>query len=733
MDVATVYLEDKWQAETYHMTFETSEGEKTLDYTVEDDIGELLAQFPDISLIPKRSGYDAVWQTVDKLVPGGMIVEPVYTEIIYVVVFKENGNIRTTEEWTVSSGAVKEPFTQGLVWKTENGEDYKLSPESFTYNEETGRYELVLHSYDYSENEVDLKMVRFIVNDKPIITKYYVIGEETVIFIPEVPYKKGYIGKWNFMLPDGVTYNYIENSITVGANIESTEDIITINAIYEAIEYTVIFDSLGGDSVDSITVKYDETHSLPTVERVGYKFNGWYLSENYAVNEKVDDIFNLTSIDGKAVTLYAKWTPITYKIIYNNQNGETQEIELEYDETHIVLDIFNGKLYHDFTGWNGLYAAGQKIKNLTDIDGKEITFDANYNPKTYYVTFMADGNAVGEKVEYKYGEAVLKGVPDVPERAHYDGAWDSYQLTYGDFTVEAVYTPKEYTVIFLDEENASVGEYKYTVESIDISVPDVPHKEGYNGAWESYVLDGGDKEIRPVYTATEYKVYFYDKEGGELIGESIYTVDDKYIDIPPVPYGYSAWNIPELTYGNVNVYATENTVYTVTFLDKNENVVSEIWVNSGEKLNAYPKVPHVNGYTGKWVGLEQSITCDTVIRVEYTPIVYTVTFYNDRGEVVDNGVVTYTVLDRNIKIPAVPERFENNEHYTGAWNIPELTYGDAEAHPVYTPKIYKVNFLKDGVVEFVRTYTIEYPYISVPAVPHTQWSPYHTTCATHSI
>lgn len=67
-------------------------------------------------------------------------------------------------------------------------------------------------------------------------------------------------------------------------------------------EYTVTFNSMGGSSVASKTVTEGNTVSLPTPEREGYKFEGWYtdseLKTPYASNEKVL----------KNITLYAAWT-----------------------------------------------------------------------------------------------------------------------------------------------------------------------------------------------------------------------------------------------------------------------------------------------------------------------------------------------------------------------------------------------------------------------------------------
>jgi hypothetical protein len=56
---------------------------------------------------------------------------------------------------------------------------------------------------------------------------------------------------------------------------------------------------------------------------------------------------------------------------------------------------------------------------------------------------------------------------------------------------------------------------------------------------------------------------------------------------------------------------------------------------------------------------------------------YTVTFIADGATV---GTATYTVEDKDIEEPAVPEK----EGYTGVWEEYELTTGDVTVNAVYT-------------------------------------------------
>ena len=116
---------------------------------------------------------------------------------------------------------------------------------------------------------------------------------------------------------------------------------------------------------------------------------------------------------------------------------------------------------------------------------------------TYTVTFKADGVVVGTQTYTAENKNITE--PDVPVKAHYTGAWEAYTLTTGDITVNAVYTAITYTVTF-KADGVVVTTLTYTVENNTITEPSVPEKEGYEGKWAAYTLNGGDKVVEAVYT-----------------------------------------------------------------------------------------------------------------------------------------------------------------------------------------------------------------------------------------
>ena len=102
------------------------------------------------------------------------------------------------------------------------------------------------------------------------------------------------------------------------------------------------------------------------------------------------------------------------------------------------------------------------------------------------------------------GEIVFPEVPADLQMEGYTVAWDktAADLVIGGMNVSPVWTAIEYTVTFVAD-GATVGTATYTVENTEITVPEVPAKEGYTGAWEAYELTTGDITVNAVYTEVE--------------------------------------------------------------------------------------------------------------------------------------------------------------------------------------------------------------------------------------
>ena len=351
----------------------------------------------------------------------------------------------------------------------------------------------------------------------------------------------------------------------------------------------------------------------------------------------------------------------------------------------------------------------------------DITINAIYTPIEYSVTFSADGKEV-----YKSGYTVENKdifVPEVPGKPYYNGEWEDYELNGGDVTVNAVYTAIEYEAVFIAD-GKTVCTLMYSCDDYP-AVPAVPEKEGYEGEWENLSFEPGGITVNAVYTPIVYTVTFV--ADGEEIGSDTYTVEDKEITEPLVPEkeGYEGkWESYDLVAFDVTVNAIYTPIqYTVTFVV--DGIKINVFYYTVEDKNfANPPVPPKTGYEGEWEDYTLT-TGDVTVNAVYTPVEYTVTFMADGKEA---GSVTYTVENKDITEPPVPEK----EGYTGEWEEYRLSAESIIVHAVYTPIEYTVTFVADGKVAGSDTYTVESRYVSEPEVPEKagyagEWEDYTLT------
>ncbi len=204
------------------------------------------------------------------------------------------------------------------------------------------------------------------------------------------------------------------------------------------------------------------------------------------------------------------------------------------------------------------------------------TMDSSVAETKYTVTFKADNEVV--KTETYTDEDMTIDEPEVPTKEHYTGEWEEYTLDGNDITVNAVYTPIEYTIVFKvnDEE---VGSDTYTVEDTEIEIPTVPAKEHYTGAWESYALTGGEVIVAAIYTPIDYTITFMNNE--ETVEEVVFNIESTDKQAPAVPdkTGYTgAWGVYDFSkYENQTVTVEyEPNTYQITYVTNGGTVTETV-------------------------------------------------------------------------------------------------------------------------------------------------------------
>ena len=209
---------------------------------------------------------------------------------------------------------------------------------------------------------------------------------------------------------DNVTSTYADKALVKNLTSEKGR-VLTFIAQWKANSYSVVFDKNAEKATGSMnaeTFTYDVAKKLSknTYTNVGYKFSGWNTKPDGTGTTYTDEqnVQNLTDTVGGVVTLYAQWTPITYKIAFNANSGtgSMSEITVTYDkEITLPANTFK-KTGYPFAGWNitsdgtGIsYGNEASIMNLTSTEGQTVILYAQWTASVYYIRFHGGENVTG--------------------------------------------------------------------------------------------------------------------------------------------------------------------------------------------------------------------------------------------------------------------------------------------------------------------------------------------------
>lgn len=210
------------------------------------------------------------------------------------------------------------------------------------------------------------------------------------------PVKKGYIfGGW--FLDD--TY---KKQIKTISGADNTNYIIY--AKWTEIHYNIAFSGNGADSGTVKSLKqceYDAVYTLPAnkFKRKGYEFDGWNTKKNgngtaYANKENVG---NLTTKDGKTVTLYAQWRLQGYDISYVLKGGiqNSKNPTVYYINSKTIKLKAPTKEGYRFLGWYTDAKYKNKITKIQKGTQKDFTLYAKWQANQYQVVYAGNGATSG--------------------------------------------------------------------------------------------------------------------------------------------------------------------------------------------------------------------------------------------------------------------------------------------------------------------------------------------------
>ena len=183
---------------------------------------------------------------------------------------------------------------------------------------------------------------------------------------------------------------------------------LTLYARWQRIDcmYKITYETDGGinSSRNVLELYPDELVALYPASKVGYEFDGWYDNPEFE-GKNYTYLYNVM----QDVTLYAKYAPKTYVIVYQLDGGKylsdkVNTNRIEYGQAVELLPL--RKYGYDFVGWYDAQFGGNKVERLdkTNID-HITTLYAVFTEQTFDVSLDANGgtlpNGKGDKHTYK--------------------------------------------------------------------------------------------------------------------------------------------------------------------------------------------------------------------------------------------------------------------------------------------------------------------------------------------
>lgn len=473
---------------------------------------------------------------------------------------------------------------------------------------------------------------------------------------------------------------------------------LTMYAQWSSNGYDILFNANAKDATGatpSMHMSYGETRDLTKngFSRTGYIFSGWRLSDAVSGTEYADgaSVTNLSSASNGSVTLYAQWTPISYRIRFDGNKadatGSTPEMSMRYGETKPLSTNGFSSPSAKWTGWNASadgtgssYSNGQDVRNLTAEDGGTITLYAQWSTNSYTVTFVDghDGTAIST-ARVRHGADAIP-----PTKPHHDGytatGWEGdYSGVTEDRTVTLAYRANRYRIAFdanggsgtmpnqhLEygkKSNLSVNAFTRTGYSFTgWRLENKDNGTRYSDRQEILNLTDIDDGVLIMYAQWLPHSYTirYDANGGDgSIADQQMTYDKadklKANTFKRNGYTWAGWrrddaatgaqyrnrqevkNLLSDNGGSTTMYAQwmRNT-YTVTFIDGFDgSTIGTVGAEYGEKAEA-PTAPSHTGYTPSgWDTDFSNVTGDMTVTMGYRANRYRIEF--DKNSVRASG------------------------------------------------------------------------------------------------
>ncbi|MBQ8212460.1 MAG: InlB B-repeat-containing protein, partial [Clostridia bacterium] len=482
----------------------------------------------DLPALPTHTGYACVWGDYE-IVAADITVNSVCTANVYTATFQHNGQVIGTQTFTVETKTL----------------DFPTLPTHTGYTCVWGDYEII--AADITVNSIctaNVYTATFVHNGKVVAEKNFTV-ETQILTAPAISAHEGYVCNWE-------TYEL------------GTEN-ITVRTVCTPIEYTATFIHDGTVlGTQKFTVETKALTLPQTPAHEGYQKCEW---PNY-------------QIAAHDITLIARCTPQEYTVTFVTNGGSSIA-----PITYTVLDGFSlpttTQAGYTFELWYETENfEGTPIMAITKgTTGNKTLYAKRLAPIEYTATFEHNGQVIGTQTFTV--ETVSLALPAIPTHEGYACEWEPYAIQAQNIEVKTVCTPIKYQITFVTA-GSPVDPITYTVE--DAFVLAISSKNGYPDAlwYDNEDFEGnpiteikkgttGNKTFYAKWLAPiEYTVTF-ETNGGKTIDPVVYTVEQTPLDLSAyvtIKTGnrFNGWYtdeactgepvtaLPVGTYGNITLY-----------------------------------------------------------------------------------------------------------------------------------------------------------------------------------
>ena len=254
--------------------------------------------------------------------------------------------------------------------------------------------------------------------------------------------------------PKGETgYTFTGWSPAVANTVTAT---VTYTAQWAPTVYDISYVLNGGSPTSNpttYTYGVGVTSFADATGKTGYTFAGWY--DDATAGNLVTTI---STTDTGNKTLYARWTPNEYDIVYHLDGGDNDSAnpaKYTYDVGVASFEDATKDGYH-FLGWYDAAEGGNLITNISSTATGTKDLYAHWD---YTITYDLDGGTNGvNPTHYEFGTGVSSFAP-ASKTGHdfqgwYDAATGGNKVTNipatekEDKTLYARFTPSEYTIAY---------------------------------------------------------------------------------------------------------------------------------------------------------------------------------------------------------------------------------------------------------------------------------------------